>query len=140
MSIWIVLFPVFVQVALTLVLGFYLSFERRSVLRSGATPRDVELSCDGWPPRVRQIGNSYHNQFELPVLFYVAVILAKDTQSAGYMFVFLAWLFAALRLVHAMIHITSNDMRLRGLFFAAGFITLVVMWILLALRVFLNIP
>ena len=33
---------------------------------------DVALGQLNWPPRVQQISNSYHSQFQLPVLFYVS--------------------------------------------------------------------
>ena len=38
--------------------------------------RDIALGQPDWPERPTQFGNAFHNQFELPVLFYVLTILA----------------------------------------------------------------
>ena len=120
MSIQAVLLPLFVEVALT--------FACCSGWRGRASPRsragkskwrDVALGQPNWPPRVQQIANSYHNQFQLPVLFYVLTVLAIITSHADLLFVVLAWLFVLSRLVHAYIH-TSTQLcpaslqRLRG--------------------------
>ena len=56
-----------------------------------------------------QIANALPDQFELPVLFYVLTILAMITRHADLLFVVLAWMFVAMRLVHAYIHVTSNN-------------------------------
>ena len=45
----------------------------------------------------RQAEYNYQNQFELPVLFYVLMILLLITRKADYVMVMLAWIFVALR-------------------------------------------
>ena len=50
----------------------------------------------------------------MPVLFYVLTVLAVITKQADLLFVLLAWVFVLSRLAHAYIHVTSNDLRLRG--------------------------
>lgn len=141
MAIQLVLFPVFVQVALTFALCIWMGYARRDALNTGETAYgDIALSADAWPPGVRQIGNCFRNQFELPMLFYVAVLLAMATRSTSYLFVTLAWIFVALRIAHAAVHTTTNDVPLRGGVFALGFLILVAMWIVLAIRVFLGVP
>ena len=52
-----------------------------------------------WPQRTTQVANSFSNQFELPVLFYVLTILAYMTHQAGLVFVVLAWIFVIFRLL-----------------------------------------
>jgi hypothetical protein len=58
----------------------------------------------------------------------VLAILAWDTHHAGTLFVTLAWLFVALRIIHAIIHVTTNQVRQRGLAYIAGVIVLALMW------------
>src|SRR5205085_734541 len=48
------------------------------------------------------------------VLFYVLTILALMTRHADLLFVIMAWIFVALRIVHAYIHVTDNYMPRRG--------------------------
>lgn len=77
MSIQFVLLPLFVHVVLTFVLGFWLAALRVEAVRSGTVhPRDIALREPNWPTRTLQVGNAYHNELELPVLFYVLTILS----------------------------------------------------------------
>ena len=43
--------------------------------------------------------------------------------------VWMAWAYAALRAVHSVVHLTYNDVRHRGLAFAASNVVLAAMWI-----------
>ncbi len=134
-----ILAPLFVEVALTFVLLFWMGSLRLSALRSGAVhPRDIALREPNWPPRPLQIHNAYLNQLELPVLFYVLTILALVTRHADLLFVLLAWVFVVLRLVHAYVHVTDNDVPRRGSVFAAGAIVLMVMWAIFMIRILLG--
>ena len=135
-----ILLPVFVQVGLTFFLLFWMAH-----LRIGAVRRrevhmgDVALRQPAWPQRTTQIANAYHNQLELPLLFYVVVILAMFTRKADMLFVVLAWMFVVSRMVHAAIHVTENDMRNRLLAFAVGAVVLLIMWILFAVKILLGL-
>jgi hypothetical protein len=139
MSVQAVLLPMFVLVALTFVLLVWTATLRTRALTAGEVkPRDIALRQPNWPPRVTQIANAFHNQLELPVLFYVLTILAWTTRQADLLFVVLAWLFVALRLVHAYIHVTDNYLRRRGLAFIVGALLLAVMWAIFMLRTLLG--
>ena len=82
MSIQAILLPMFVQVGLTFVLLFWMAALRHRALRSGEVdPHKVRLREPNWPPRVTQIANAFHNQLELPTLFYVVVLLALITET-----------------------------------------------------------
>jgi hypothetical protein len=140
MSIQAVLLPLFVEVALTFVLLYWTGYLRTNALKTGAVePRDIALREPNWPARTAQIGNSFQNQLELPVLFYVLTILAWITRHADLLFVVMAWIFVALRLAHAYIHITDNDVRRRGPTFGLGALVLTVMWAIFMIRILLGI-
>src|SRR4030081_2007170 len=99
MSIQAVLLPLFVQVILTFVLLYWMGYLRGDAFKTGAVKaRDIALRQPNWPPRVSQIRNSFHNQLEVPVLFYVLTILALMTRHADLLFVVMAWMFVVLRL------------------------------------------
>ena len=96
MSIQAVLLPLFVEVIVTFVLLYWMAHLRTSAFRKGnINAQDVALREPNWPPHIAQVGNAYHNQLELPVLFYVLTILAWITRQADLIFVVLAWLFTA---------------------------------------------
>jgi hypothetical protein len=138
MSISAILAPVFVQVGLTLVLLTWLAVLRAQALRSGAVrPGDIALRQRAWPERAEQIGNAFANQLELPLLFYVLVILALLTRKADLAFVVLSWMFVATRLVHAFVHTGSNVVPIRGGIFGIGLLILLLMWIIFAARILL---
>lgn len=138
MSIQMILLPLFVQVVLTFVLGFWLAALRTPAVRSGEVkPRDIALREPNWPKHTLQIGNSYLNQFEAPVLFYVLTILAIVTRQADMLFVALAWVFVLLRVAHAYVHVTDNNLSRRGLLFGASATVLAIMWLIYIARVLL---
>jgi hypothetical protein len=141
MSIPMILAPLFVQVLLTFAVGFWLAGLRTGAMsRREVKPQDIDLGQPNWPRRTTQIGNAYRNQFELPVLFYVLTILAIITRHADFLFVVLAWVFVLSRLVHAYIHVTSNDLRSRGLWFGVGAVVLFIMWLIFIVRILLGLP
>ena len=136
MTIQMVLLPVFVQVALTFALLFWMASVRTASIRRGETKmRDMALGQPAWPARVTQISNCYHSQFQLPLLFYVLVILAWITRQADLIFVVMAWIFVLARIAHAYVHTTSNHVPTRFNVFAVGVIVLLIMWIIFAVRI-----
>lgn len=138
MTIQAVLLPLFVQVILTFVLLIWTERVRVGAIRRGEVHmRDIALREPNWGKRETQIANAYHNQLELPLLFYVLTILAWITKQADLLFVVLAWVFVALRLVHAAIHVTSNNVPRRYMAFAAGVIVLAIMWLIFIVRILL---
>jgi hypothetical protein len=138
MSVQAVLLPLFVSVVLTFLIAFRMGYLRVAAARSGAVhPRDIALREPNWPPHVRQVENAYHNQLELPLLFYILTILALFTRNADLLFVLLAWVFVTLRVIHAFIHLTDNNVPRRAMVFIASVIVLAVMWGIFILRVLL---
>ena len=140
MSIQAVLLPLFVEVTLTFVLLFWMAYGRTRAIRVGEIKmRDIALREPNWPPGITQVGNAYHNQLELPVLFYVLTILSLVTRHADLLFVVLAWIFVASRVVHAYIHVTDNNVNRRGPMFGLGALVLTIMWLIFMIRILLGI-
>ena len=136
MTIQMVLLPVFVQVALTFALLTWMAMVRTGSIRRGETKiRDIALRQPAWSPKATQISNCYDSQFQIPLLFYVLVILAWITRQADLIFVVMAWIFVLSRFAHAYIHTTSNHVPTRFNIFAVGVIVLLIMWIIFAVRI-----
>jgi hypothetical protein len=140
MSVQAVLAPVFALVLLAFVLLFWMGRVRLTAVRAGevktsrASPRTFE-----WPGRTQQVSDCFHNQLELPPLFYALVPLAMLTHKADLLFVVLAWIFVATRWAHAFEHTHANRIRLRYPLFAAGVVILAAMWAIFALRVLASV-
>jgi hypothetical protein len=138
MSIQFALAPLFFQVLLVFILMIWMAKERQTALMRGEVHhRDIALREPKWPPKAMQVANSFSNQFEIPVLFYVVTILASLTRQADFLFVLLSWVFVVLRYIHAFIHTTSNRVSRRGMVYGAGVIVLIALWVELALRLYL---
>ena len=131
MTVQEVLLPLFVEVVLTFVLLFWMAPLRGRDFRAGVANYDnIALREPNWSVGTLQVAYSYSNQFELPVLFYVLTILAYFTHHAGFLFVALAWIFVIFRILHAYVHVTSNNVRVRGPPFGVSALALAIMWII----------
>jgi hypothetical protein len=140
MSLAAVLLPLFVEVVLTFGLMLWMGALRTGDYRSGAVkPQEIALRQPKWPARTTQVANSFSNQFELPVLFYVLSILEWVTRHAGVLFVWLAWIFVIFRVLQAYVHVTNNKVRLRGAFYSVAAVVLMIMWAIYIVQVLIGI-
>lgn len=133
-----ILYPVFVQVFLTLGVLALLAVARARAVRTMDRQRgnpDLALGRAQWPEDAIKRAANFRNQFELPVLFYAAVAFALLTRGADLPMIVLAWLFVLTRVIHAAIHVGPNKVRWRTPAYALGFLILVIMWVKLALHV-----
>ena len=141
MSIPTILAPLFVQVLLTFAVMLGMMVCRTTGLQRGEVRLEsIAMREPNWPRQATLFANCFGNQFELPVLFYVLTILAIMTKHADLLFVLLAWVFVALRVLQALIHVTSNDVRFRGGFYGVGAIVLLVMWLIFIVKIMLGLP
>jgi hypothetical protein len=140
MSIHTVLLPLFVQIALTFALMLGMMSLRTSSLLGGETRwADIAMREPNWPRRATQFAYAFGNQFEIPLLFYVLTILEIITRHADVLFVAMAWVFVVLRILQALVHVTSNNVRHRGAFFGISAIVLLIMWVIFAVRILLGL-
>jgi len=131
------LYPVFVQIALTFAMLFWMGRARLAALTNRELKvSDVLLGQRAWPARVMQISNTYQNQFELPMLFYALVAFAMiNPRTVDIVMIVLAWGFVLSRIGHAAIYTTTNEIRQRFTAFLIGGVILLAMWVLFAARV-----
>lgn len=125
-----------VQAFLTIGLVFWLGFERvPRIARGEIKIADIAVEKSAYPLKARLLSNSFDNQFQLPVLWFVCVLAYLQTGLADWITVALAWLFVALRYVHAAIHVTSNRVPRRFMVYTAGLAVLTLFWLWLVLRI-----
>ncbi len=140
MTVPMILLPVFVLVALTLCLAIWMGYERNRVVYSREVKiKDIALTKENWPEQAKKVSNAYHNQYELPVLFYVLVAFAMITRKADLIFVVLSWAFVISRLIHAYIHTTSNRVPRRFFAYLVGLVVLTIMWVYFAIQILTGI-
>jgi len=130
------LLPVFVLVFMTFVLHLLMARERIGSLKRGEVKAsDIALRQPNWNQRATQLANSYSNQFELPVLFYVLTAFILITRTGDLLLLVLAWIFVALRVAHAYVHTTSNVLSARSAIHGGALVTLLAMWVVFAVKI-----
>lgn len=80
------------------------------------------------PDYVHKVVNNLNNQFQLPLVFIAACVLAISTGHSSDNLVNNAWGFVISRFVHTLVHVTINHVLVRSLAFGVGVYFLVCMW------------
>lgn len=126
--------PAFAMVALTFVVWWRMYLMRVGEMkRERIHPQSVATSSE-MAARVKdtRAADNFRNLFELPVLFYLALVVAAITGQVNIATIALAWLFVALRIVHSVIHCTYNKVMHRFPVYLAGGLALWALWGVLA--------
>jgi hypothetical protein len=117
-------------------LWFWVGVMRVKAVNSGQVKiDDITIHAPGWPPEVARVGNAFQYQLELPILFYLLTLLSLYTGHADIVFVVFAWVFVALRLIHALVYVSSPRRPGRVMVFRASDVVLAVAWAIFAARV-----
>lgn len=128
-----IIIPVFLQVVLTFGILFTVGFLRfRSVSQRTVHPKDYVLMTgrEQWPEMIQKLGRAFHNQLEMPLLFYVLAILILVTEVQAQILLNMAWLYVGLRYLHALIHIFYNIVIIRFSVFLLSSLVLLASWVL----------
>jgi hypothetical protein len=80
------------------------------------------------PGLVSLPNRNYMNLLEMPVLFYVVCLMAYVAQRVDLKFLWLAWAYVALRVLHSLIHVTYNNVTHRLIAFTLSNFAVIAMW------------
>ncbi|MEJ2535302.1 MAG: MAPEG family protein [Gammaproteobacteria bacterium] len=132
MTMKALLYPLLVQVTLTFAVMFRMYAQRSAEFRTERIrPREVATRREAMN-RLRSSAASsdnFSNQFEMPVLFYTAVVLAVTLLVQDLLLVMLAWIYVGLRVIHAAIHLSYNDVLHRFYAFVLSAFVLLAIWL-----------
>ena len=122
--------PIIVLVGLTaLVWVLMFVFRNVAVMRGVARLRYYKTYNTDMPAEwVERPARTFMNLLEVPLLFYVVCLLMLQTGWWDSVQLSLAWLFVALRYVHAIVYIGLNHVPLRFATYAMGCATVTVIW------------
>jgi hypothetical protein len=134
-----ILAPAFAMVGLTFVVWLRMYFMRIGQMkRERIHPQAVATSAQAAARLTdSRAADNFRNLFELPVLFYAAVLVAAVTGLVATASLALAWAFVALRVVHSAIHCTYNKVMHRFYAYLAGGVVLFALWAWLGLHLLL---
>lgn len=122
-------FPCLAMLLLTFIVMLRMFILRVRAVKS----RDIEMSyfktyCAGNAPALMlQTDRHFINLFEAPVLFYMVCAFSVITFHVDSKMFYAAWLYVFFRIVHAFIHLTSNNIRPRMVVYALSWLTLLYM-------------
>lgn len=124
-----ILLPALAMVLLTFVVWMRMFFVRIGEMqRERIHPQAVATSAMAAARFIdTRAADNFRNLFELPVLFYLALVVASLTAQVNAAILVLAWTFVALRVTHSWIQCSYNKVMHR---FYAYFIGALVLWAL----------
>ncbi len=125
------LLPVFAMLLLTFCVWFVMAKRRLGyILSNRIHPQSLKTQPEveeRLPPEVQYAAYNLNNLSELPIVFYVVCLLLLHLDMVTTIDVVLAWAFVLGRVVHSVIHCTSNRVISR---FRAYALSSIVLWIL----------
>jgi hypothetical protein len=115
------------QIGWTFLLYVWLTVARSRAVARGEVKFAAFEFGHGEPPEVACITRNLANQFELPVIFYAAVVLLVVIGRVDTIDVIVAWVFVAGRVIHTLVQTLTGDVPLRGRVFLINFAAVVVL-------------
>lgn len=122
--------PALAMVVLTFAVWWRMYFARVGQMRRERIhPQKVATSAQAAALLTdSRAADNFRNLFELPVLFYLALVVADRMDMVDGISVALAWAFVLLRVVHSAIHVTYNRVMHRFAAYVAGGMVLWLLW------------
>jgi hypothetical protein len=81
------------------------------------------------------ISDNFENLFEMPVLFFTASLVIYVLSRVDHVYLALTWLYVVLRVLHSIVHCTSNRVTYRSLLFFFSMVVLLTIWIRIASQI-----
>ena len=126
------LYPVLALIVWTLVMLLWMYATRIPAMQKAKIdPNDARHPGAGYndkiPSSVRSVADNYNHLHEQPTIFYALVFFAALTGGSDNIFMYLAWAYVGLRVIHTIIHLTNNNVSWRAVVFGLSSACLVVM-------------
>lgn len=132
----LLLWPIVALAALTFLVCLRLFVVRIGEMRRlRIAPQSVATSVQAGQRFVdTRAADNFRNLFELPVLFYAALLIAFAIQAVDAIGLTLAWTFVAVRIAHSAIQCGYNRVVHRFAAHATGVAVLIALWVWLTWR------
>jgi hypothetical protein len=127
MPAYSILWPMLAHIGLVCLLYAWITVVRARAVKRG----EIEFSCFvlgcDEPRHIARITRNLSNQFELPVLFHVLVVLLITLGRVTWFDVAAAWIFVAGRVLHTLVQTLTDNVPLRGRVFIINFLAVVAL-------------
>ncbi len=140
MNARLILFPTLAMVLLTAIVAGVMFRRRVAAMKSGRIhPQKVALSAQmSTLITDTRASDNFRNLFEMPVLFYVAMLTIFSANIGSLAYLLLAWAYVAARYLHSFLHCGPNRVMHRFYAFATSCFILLVIWLLIAFDLILS--
>lgn len=78
------------------------------------------------PEQMLQASRNFTNLFEVPTLFFTVAIFTVITFQVNYFTLICAWIFVLFRFFHSYVHLTSNNVKIRMVYYSLSWLALFV--------------
>jgi len=136
-----ILLPLLVMVFLTFLVWIFLFALRIPEIKSRKIdPDDLKDRAEAHKLLTTSAAasNNLKNLFEMPVLFYVAAMLAILLLIQDALLVRLAWGFVIMRVIHSAVHCSYNRVMHRFIAYLISCLFLLLLWLRLASYLLMN--
>lgn len=133
-----ILLPLLAQVLLTFLVWIYLYATRlREMRQKSIDPQQLAHRSAAQALLQGSAGpaDNFSNLLEMPLLFFIAVLLSLILLIQDDLLVTLAWGFVALRAIHSLVHCTYNRVLHRFTVYIASSLLLALMWLRLGVYI-----
>lgn len=121
-----ILWPMLAHIAWVVLLYAWLTLARMQAVRRGEVVHG-DFARGEEPHHVARITRNLANQFELPAIFYAAVVLLIATNRVTAIDVIAAWVFVVGRVIHTLVQTLTDNVPLRGRVFMINFLAVMVL-------------
>lgn len=125
-----ILSPVLALVILSLVVWIWMYATRIPAMqRAKLNPQDVRFPAqlNALPDSARQVADNYNHLMEQPTIFYALVFYIYLSGGQDQLYIWLAWAYVGLRVIHTLIQSTINVVMLRFSVFTLSTLVLMAM-------------
>lgn len=125
-----ILTPALALIILSLIVWIWMYATRIPAMQKARiNPQDARFpgSLDVLPDSARQVADNYNHLMEQPTIFYALVFYIYLSGGQDTLYIWLAWAYVALRVVHTLIQCTANIVNLRFTVFSLSTLVLMAM-------------
>ena len=132
-----IILPMLGMIFLTFgVMIWMLKLRYRAIRKDGINPRYFSLYRGAKLPNyLLKVTQHYENLLEMPILFYIAILLVIALNLSDTLYIILAWLFLFFRLIHTAIHTSYNNVKHRKNVFIISTLVLIILWVKITVNI-----
>ncbi len=133
---------IFLPCLILILLTFFvliIMFNRRvkGIKKGDVSPSYFKTYSTGQTESIKclQAQRNFANLHEAPPIFYILCLVAYVTGNASPLMIGLSWTFLFFRVLHTLVHVTTNKLKPRMLSFACGWLVIIAMSLILMIRI-----